>query len=95
MWRFKTEKEFEAEFGKNWRKTIHYSWPVAGDMDYLFGQTINPDKIDSFTGMPKLGLVCTIKMYGIGKRGNDTNWNISKDMIKFEEGLEVTKYEIY
>jgi hypothetical protein len=35
--RFKTEKEFEKEFGEDWRIKISPPWNRSGKMDYLFG----------------------------------------------------------
>jgi hypothetical protein len=37
-YRFKTEKEFEKEFGLNWREINHYMIDWVLEMDYLFGQ---------------------------------------------------------
>ena len=39
--RFKTEKEFINEYGKDWRKTPKDGIWWDDEMDYLFGQSIN------------------------------------------------------
>jgi len=36
-WRFKTEEEFERDYGKNWRGSF---WTSGDEKDYLFGQPI-------------------------------------------------------
>jgi len=38
-YRIKTEKEFEKEFGHQWRDIIQYNW-LSPHMDYLFGMDI-------------------------------------------------------
>jgi hypothetical protein len=35
--RFKTEKEFENDYGKDWRIKVSPPWNRSGKMDYLFG----------------------------------------------------------
>jgi len=36
-WRYKTEEEFERDYGKNWRGSF---WTSGNEKDYLFGQPI-------------------------------------------------------
>jgi len=43
-YRFKTEEEFEEEFGEDWADEVNLSW-APGDMDYLFGINIQ-EKLD-------------------------------------------------
>lgn len=38
-WRIKTKKEFEKEFGNDWRKRVRYVW-LSPNMDYLFGYSL-------------------------------------------------------
>jgi hypothetical protein len=37
-WRFKTEREFNKEYGNTWKKLL--GWDLKGKMDYLFGQPL-------------------------------------------------------
>ena len=37
-WRFKTEQEFNKEYGNTWKKLL--GWDLKGKMDYLFGQPL-------------------------------------------------------
>jgi hypothetical protein len=49
-YRFKTEIEFEEEFGEDWKKLL--GWNINGGMNYLFGIVISEyiitDRIYSF-----------------------------------------------
>jgi len=36
--RFKTELEFEKEYGQKWKETLQ--WNKSGDMDWLFGRKL-------------------------------------------------------
>ncbi len=38
-YRIKTEREFEQEFGMNWREEVSLHW-ISPNMDYLFGKYI-------------------------------------------------------
>ena len=40
-YRFKTKKEFEKEYGENWRNIVNFN--SAGDMDYLCGTVLEKD----------------------------------------------------
>ena len=41
--RIKTEKEFEKEFGLDWRNNIYYGW-LSPNMDEFFGQLFDCDR---------------------------------------------------
>lgn len=48
LYRFKTEEEFNKEYGPRWRSSIH--WNPDGDMDHLLGKPLiafNPQQISS------------------------------------------------
>lgn len=64
-YRFKTEKEFIAEFGKNWYEQVRCTW-AGGDMDYLF-DTMVPSR--------------AISELLLGGTGQVDHWQISWDMI--------------
>lgn len=42
-YRFKTEKEFEKEFGERWRTSIPYMWPI--EMDKFLGKVIRMSEV--------------------------------------------------
>ena len=44
-YRFKTIKEFEKEYGENWRQTVNFNYD--GLMDYLAGQSVSDSLGDS------------------------------------------------
>jgi hypothetical protein len=97
MWRFKTEEEFIKDFGPNWREYVACRWDLEGNMDYLFGKIISPDKLDK-KGKPKLilGYGCTIENFGIGTEKDFTLWHISREMLKFDRRKHgINQYEIY
>ena len=53
-YRFKTEKEFEREFGKNWRNICY--WNKGKEMDYLFNTDISPEDVKKGAfSVPKKG----------------------------------------
>lgn len=41
--RFKTNDEFEKEYGEYWKTTIRHRWNDIGSMDYLFGKDYESD----------------------------------------------------
>jgi hypothetical protein len=45
MYRFKTEKEFEDEFGYWWKELIIHGWDLR--MNYLFGKKITKEQYHS------------------------------------------------
>jgi len=45
MYRFKTEKEFEGELGRNWKDWVTHSWDTK--MDYLLGTRVTKEQYHS------------------------------------------------
>jgi hypothetical protein len=43
-YRIKTEKEFENEFGDNWKNDIRKHWNSFGSMDFLFGRKLTKNE---------------------------------------------------
>jgi len=66
QWRFKTEKEFIAEYGPDWKNRVLYTWAI--EMNYLLGE-------------PFEGKLPTDKEEGTCKEVSDWPWSISKDML--------------
>ena len=64
-YRFKTEKEFEREFGKNWRNICY--WNKNNKMDYLFNIDISSENVrkGTFT-VPRKG--STMETWFISQR---------------------------
>ena len=96
MWRFKTEEEFIAQYGKDWQQRIPSNWNDAGRMDYLYGQEIESKYFNS-VGKPTVGSGCTAKRYGIKhpKKDGDSSWTISREMLIEVEDIVKENYEIY
>ena len=80
MWRFKTEKEFIQEFGKDWKSTFKVGWNNAGCMDHLFGWTPT-DKIDQ----EKINIIMKKKVVDFfcmkNNTNEDMNWTYTSDMF--------------
>jgi hypothetical protein len=80
-WRFKTQEEFENEFGTNWRNESNF---VTTNMDYLLGKSIQENdeskKIiqNYFTKKVNVGLqINPYQVFGISRfEGNDKEWVI-------------------
>ena len=73
--RFKTEKEFEKEHGKDWRRKI--GWNSDGLMDYLCGTEVPSDAVARMQA--DIAYDCTIK-------GPKWNWRVSlSDTLPLEE----------
>ena len=70
-YRFKTEKEFKDEFGKNWRKMVPAGFPIG--MDHLLGKDINVAEVDM------------IESYCNDTLFKYKTWNISEEMITKKE----------
>lgn len=67
-YRFKTKKEFEDEFGPNWRKVVKWQFPTS--MDYLLGSPIRKE----YNWL----IEHNMDIIGYSSPGS---WSISKDMI--------------
>lgn len=96
-YRFKTEDEFIADYGIDWRSII--SWNPDGEMDYLFGQdllSIDKEKTDD------------LLIHGIvNSRGfvmmlsSNNGWYVQKEMLikniipNFNEFYRKTKKLVY
>ena len=100
MWRFKTEEEFYKQYGDDWRNCVENTWASSGKMDYLFGQEIKDEYLNS-DGMPRIEYGSTIKNYGISPPNEDSDpiWSISMDML-IHESVKILEtpgsyYEIY
>jgi hypothetical protein len=72
-YRIKTEKEFEKEFGNQWRNIIECSW-LSPDMDFLFNMNIND--IDFLFDMDIIDA-----NYSIRRFLHTKGWNISYDIL--------------
>lgn len=84
-WRFKTKKEFEKEYGPEWRKII--GWNFFGEMDYLCG-TILP--FDTVKKLRKGGManhqgwiVRKDDIVPLGKYRIKFSWKSSKSPVLF------------
>jgi len=47
MYRFKTEKEFEKEFGSDWKTRVTHSWCDDGRMDHFLGSRVTKEQYHS------------------------------------------------
>jgi len=68
-YRFKTEEEFEQEFGPEWRDDVPRAWP--SQMDSLFGTEIPTEYNDKI-----------LEGFRIVKTGKNHTWAIGPEMIK-------------
>ena len=89
MWRFKTKKEFEKEFGDNWQHKIKEAWNSEGDMDHLLGWCPKYDQ-PIIEKIMKTGLSQHHTMYKSSHKADEKmRWTYSKDMfIKDNPQLE-------
>jgi hypothetical protein len=95
MWRFKTEEEFLAQYGEDWKRSIDERWNESGKMDYLFGKEIKPKYLER-DGRPGIGHCSTISQYGIKPASDcDAWWSISRHMLIEVEDQIKEYYEIY
>ncbi len=81
MYRFKTKREFEIEFGPDWRELVAAQWNSAGRMDHLFGWTPESENDQ----MKIAGLVkgkCS-NAWGMifPDKSKDSGWTFSFDMF--------------
>lgn len=72
MYRFKTEKEFEEEFGNTWMNIITNEWNE--EMDYLFGREIT---YEDWNNIQTNG---SFYKHWFGSN-YEHKWGISKDMV--------------
>lgn len=77
-YRFKTEEEFEKEFGLDWYNNIYCGWNRGG-MDYLFGQDLELPNSDGDYLYLSEDPYNTIPI-NKGNYGNGS-WTVTKDMI--------------
>lgn len=74
MYRFKTKKEFEDEFGVGWKTKVDQCWSLNGDMDYLFGKEITYEEWNNIQTSD------SFDAYWFGSTYK-YNWSVSKDMV--------------
>jgi len=99
-WRFKTEDEFEKEFGDNWRRDT--MWSFNDEMDYLLGKKIEKNT-ESENYIKEFILtedeegdedgVSTGRVFGIPSNEED-NWRINYQMLTqkpLKDGMEYAK----
>jgi hypothetical protein len=94
MWRFKTESEFIADYGRLWRDRVPGGWNNIGRMDYLLGKEIKPSYVNNDL-TPDLGLGDTDTRYGIKSPDGDNYWIIRIEMLIKVEDVIKENYEIY
>ena len=70
-YRFKTEKEFKNEFGKNWRRMVPAKFLIG--MDHLLGKDIDVAEVNM------------INSYYDDTLFEYKTWSISKEMITKKE----------
>lgn len=80
-YRFKTEKEFLAQYGFNWRSRVPLQWVselVEGrSMDHLFGKDVRKTlSSDCLVQIAKNGV-----RKDVSYQTSDRIWNISGDML--------------
>ena len=84
--RFKTEAEFKADgqWNTNWKSGYPDGWNDEGEMNYLFGQTIDETKLrypfDSRNPSDSIRYECK------NKDGEDDWWH-----IRYNQTVEVTE----
>lgn len=79
--RIKTEKEFEEEYGLEWKSKVNYYWNEQGHMDFLFGKNLEKKIPD---------IIIIDRNFSTNVFNPDINnrsWTVSFDMIKENEKL--------